>query len=135
MSCWGRSRSRSRSWGCSRSRLLNLQGFRRSLNGGKSECRDHDPSTEEIDWHCSIFDCWVKQKNAENVEYIVSVIGKGEGVHNSVEVNHGKHKRDHDQGRLELGIFPLFRREAKVQIFREWLKGENVDQGKDEEGP
>lgn len=105
------------------------------MNGGKSEGGDYDPSAEEIDWYCSILDCWVNQKNAEHVEHIVSVISEGEGVHNGVEVDHCKHKRDHNKGCLELGIFPLFRREAEVQIFRKWLKGENVDQWKDEKRP
>lgn len=77
----------------------------------------------------------MKHKNAEYVEHIVSVISKGEGVHNGVEVDHGKHKRDHNQGSLELGIFPLFRRETEVQVFGEWFEGENIDQRNDEKRP
>ena len=78
----------------------------------------------------------MRPKNAESIENVVAVIGKGEGMDNCVEVSNCQQDWKDSESREEKRKTLLLLREAIVQKLREKSTGgKYIDDGSKENGP
>lgn len=80
--------------------------FRRA--GG--EGLEHGPRGEEVDWDAEIFEGWVSEEQAEDVEHVVPIIGQGERVDEGVVVHYCIHEAENRESGEE----------ARCALFGSW---------------
>lgn len=66
--------------------------------GCASQSLDGTPGAEKVDWDREVFDRWMAEENAEDVEDVVAVVGEGERVDDGVVVDREAHKAHYYNG-------------------------------------
>ncbi len=91
------------------------------LRGWATQSCNDSPCAEKVDWNCEIFDEWMAEEDAEDVEGVVAVVGESEGVDDGIVVGDCEHYGDDwksdgdsgtallDGGRTQSGGYPSLR--------------------------